>query len=105
MPSVPECCGHGLVSSWLVQLRVTPSPLEWDVSSTLLSCAVLLLPAFQGGNVCSAFRAYKLDQLPDIWSLVDLDPMQGGERAERLSGMISGRELLFRLECSPELHV
>lgn len=36
-----------------------------------------------------------------IWSLVDLDPMQGGERAERLSGMTSGRELLFRLECSP----
>lgn len=47
---------------WLVELRVTPSPLGRSVSSTLLSCVLVLCPpAPHGGNMCSGFRAYKVD--------------------------------------------
>jgi hypothetical protein len=32
-----------------------------------------------------------LTKSPSIWSSVDLDPMQGGERAERVYGMAWGK--------------
>lgn len=94
MPSVPERCGHGLVSSWVVELRVTPSPLEWDVSSTLLSYAVSwsCVPQTPRGAMCVlVLEPTDLTKSPSIWSSVDLDPMQGGERAERVYGMAWGK--------------
>lgn len=68
VPSVPECCGRGLVSSWVVGLRVTPSPLgAGSLINTAQLCCVLVLhpPDPQGGNVCSGFRAYKLDYVSE----------------------------------------
>lgn len=94
MPSVPECWGHDLVSSWVIELRVTPSPLEWDVSSTLLSYAVSWSCVPQPPKVAMCVLVLEptdLTKSPSIWSLVNLDPMQGAERAERVYGVAWGK--------------
>lgn len=86
-PFVPECCGPGLVSSWVVKLRVTPSQLEWDVSSTLLSYVVSWSSISQHSGVglfALVLEPTNWTKFLSIQSLLDLASMRGGKGVERI---------------------